>query len=263
MRTTRSPFNGRAFTLIELVVVVAIIAVLTALLLPALAAAKDKAKRAACLSNLRQVGFAIQTYAEDFDGRIPYGPIAPPFSNPSDFYPSTGAPTSLITLQSGTLVGLGLALQEYLSEQPRVLFCPGNDQSLNADAQLANVGLHQAQSSYYYRHAGNTLLHDTFAATNNPAHLLLDDLGTNRNGLPIRALVIDTIFLCPPGLAGYGVLPSTNHRQQFANTLFSDGHALSRPNGDARFTVNLTSYADLTSAFDRILRVLEQADAEP
>jgi prepilin-type processing-associated H-X9-DG protein len=240
----------------------AVIALLAALLLPALSAAKQKAWTAACLSNLRQIGLAINTYSSDYGGKIPYGPKAPPFTNPSDFYPSTGSPTSLISLQTGDAVGLGLLLQQYISKQPRILFCPSSDQPLDADAELAKVGLYQAQSGYYYRHGGNILLHDLPSATNNLEHLQLDNLGVNRNGLPIRALAVDVGFLCPPDLAPYGVKTSTHHRQRSANILFADGHVRSRSNSDRRFTVDVTNYGDLTSSFDRILKVLEQADTE-
>lgn len=252
-----------AFTLVELLTVIAIIGVLVALLIPALTSARQAGQKAACVSNLRQIGIAIHAYAPEYDGKIPFGPKAPPFTSPAEFYPSTGSPTSLLSLRSGTPVALGLLLKRHLSSQPKVLFCPGTDQPIDTEAELAKVGATQAQGSYYYRHAGNTQLFDNPGNTAPPQNILLDKLGTNRNGAPIRALVIDSIFLCPPDLEALNIRPRTHHRQKFANILFSDGHVVSRKNNDGRFTVDLSDYSALHDAFNRILKVLEQADTEP
>lgn len=256
--------SGRAFTLIELLVVVAVISLLVAIVLPSLARARSITRRTICLTNLHAIGVAIYMYADGNNNCMPFGPKAPPMMSAMDFYPSTGAPTSLISLTGGSQVGLGLMLRSQLANQPRVLFCPGGDQSIDEEAELAKAGSQQAQCSYYYRHASVARQFDPPGVdVLSPDHVRLDSLGSNRNGQRIRALVMDSQFLVSANFSQFGVTPRTHHQQECANVLYSDGHAVTCSNADGRFTVNLDSYQALTNAFDKILGVLEKADVEP
>jgi len=103
----------RAFTLVELLVVLAVIGVLTALLLPALVGAKEGGKSAACLNNLHQMGIALQLYVQENQNLLPVmqnvGTNGPP--------PTNGPPLNVVLLS-------------YVGGNSNVFRCPSDNQNL-------------------------------------------------------------------------------------------------------------------------------------
>jgi prepilin-type N-terminal cleavage/methylation domain-containing protein len=242
-----------AFTLIEMLVVIAIIALLLAIIAPALRKVRYQARVVICSSNLRQIGVAIHTYANDFDNTIPFGPEGRPMAG-GQFYTATGNVTSLISLYDGSPVGLGLMLNGYVDDQPKVLFCPGTDQPSDMDLQLSRVGHTQAEGGYYYRHASVALL----TGAPDEFHIRLDRLGKNRNGRSISALAMDVQFLAHPSLEVWGVLTHTSHLRKTTNILFDDGQVIRQDNSEDTYTVDVGNYP--YDALEKILRTFELAD---
>ena len=226
-----------------------------AVLLPGFSRSRRLAHQTACLSGLHQIGVAMTSYAIENKGYLPYGPKAPPPSA-TNFYPLTGNVTSLISLESGAPVGLGLLLYHNLSEQKEVLFCPGRDDDWDTKASLAAVGVSQVESSYYYRHASVASLSGPLP----PPRMQLDQLGLNRRGVPVRCLVMDTQFLAPSAMSVFNLRTRTHHRRAVVNALYADGHSSAHKNTQDRFTVNvsITVYRTL----DRILGIFETLDKE-
>jgi len=138
-----------AFTLLELLVVVAIIAILAALLLPTLAAAKSKAKRVTCLNNLKQINLAVVLYAGDNQDTLP--------AEPNTTF--GGVATNIWALFYKPLVMKYAGLPGAPSPQDKVFECPADNfwysgtTYMSGSFFLASTNLY---SSYEFNGLGGT-----------------------------------------------------------------------------------------------------------
>jgi prepilin-type N-terminal cleavage/methylation domain-containing protein/prepilin-type processing-associated H-X9-DG protein len=103
----------RSFTLIELLVVISIIAILAALLLPALSGAKESGRATVCLSNLRQIGIALQVYVGDSNNKLPW--MSDIFPGVTNLYPG---PDQVLSNQLGNLNVLRCPSDKWPSDTP-------------------------------------------------------------------------------------------------------------------------------------------------
>lgn len=202
--------NPDAFTLIELLTVIAIIGILAAILIPVVGKVREQARQAACASNLRQIGVGVHLYSADNDDWLP--PVSRSASAFTTYWMTNGR-------------NLGLLYEGGYVDDEQVFFCPTRDVDplealgYHSPGNIASDGRRE-RSSYPARYISN----------DNPARWRLTGWIERPSLGPIETIraVIYSDFVGVKdyqggGISGTGTRIGTVHEGRGFNRLFGDG----------------------------------------
>lgn len=217
--------HKNAFTLIELLVVIAIISILAAILFPVFARARESARRASCLSNLKQVGLGVMMYVQDYDERYPAA-VQGPMGGPYQTQTKAGWPGVRFAVNgTGHLVSWMDMIFPYV-KNVQLFVCPSQPdtssdsglswRTVNAASYTLNGAFSGYDNDRYARPYNTRNLGNMMAAVQRPSGvIMISECLDAYNNQAVAAS-----YISGPG----GVLEYVTPHFDGTNVTFADGH---------------------------------------
>jgi prepilin-type N-terminal cleavage/methylation domain-containing protein len=145
--------HKKGFTLIELLVVIAIISILASILFPVFARARENARRASCLNNMKQIGLGLMQYYQDYDERGPFTFGWDEASGaPNQLDTDVSRPAGYFTIRSASVTGHYKSWMDYIYpyvKSVQVFVCPSVKPSVGTAPVYASYGYSTAFGGYF------------------------------------------------------------------------------------------------------------------
>jgi prepilin-type N-terminal cleavage/methylation domain-containing protein/prepilin-type processing-associated H-X9-DG protein len=243
----------KAFTLIELLVVIAIISILAAILFPVFARARENARRASCMSNLKQIGLGIMMYTQDYDEKYPMGDSFhdADTSIPPGGWDITGG-TSSWSATHTTWVWQQLIYPYTKSQQ--VYVCPSSKGQPDSGVIALNYGV----NDYVMKRS-----------TSGISMAVLDSPSTVYMAMDAGQWVVDTITVLGPasgnsylpGMAPFAGAASTFYQCDYDNGRHFDGMCMAFADGHVKWLKSGVVYKEAKNYDDSVASAWNPANS--
>ena len=218
-----------AFTLIELLVTIAIIAILAAILFPVFARARENARRASCMSNLKQIGLGIMQYTQDYDERYPPAFVWDSSSGkPTALDTDSSHPSGYFTINNASTQGHYQSWMDIIFpyvKSVQIFVCPSVSDIGAPPAIIPHYGYSSAFGGYYsdasyYTSSYTAWKPIALAQINRPSEIIMV-MDYNNTWINIRANPASASSWANTPSLQYVIAPHLDG----GNQVFADGHA--------------------------------------